>query len=322
MAKYHARRRSHGAGLLHRWRGGRHPQPGDGPPRGAGPTSPRSAAPSWTEPRPDHRLRRGRDARLPRLGHARQRGQRPNPRSFANAPLDEAVGRLVEIIRRDRPQVIVTYGDDQGGLPAPRPPAGARHHAARLRPRRRSRLATPSSVRRGRSSKLYYSVWSQASHRADPRQVPRAGPRVALQRGVVQAPVAGRPHHHLHRHRGLRDVRHDALLAHATQVDPTSPFWFGLPREVSRSHPSLRRLHPGHQPRRCAHPRARPVRRPAGRGQRLVPCPQTFAPFTTASRTAGGVLGLAFAGGVRRPASLPEARLARREPDQRSWTGH
>ena len=34
------------------------------------------------------------------------------------------------------------------------------------------------------------------------------------------------------------DVRLDALLAHETQVDPTSPFWFGLPRDVSRTvHP-------------------------------------------------------------------------------------
>ena len=28
-------------------------------------------------------------------------------------------------------------------------------------------------------------------------------------------------------------VRDEALKAHATQVDPTSPFWFGLPPEVS-----------------------------------------------------------------------------------------
>src|SRR5690348_13539488 len=32
-----------------------------------------------------------------------------DPASFAQAPLDEAVGRLVAIIRRFRPQVIVTY---------------------------------------------------------------------------------------------------------------------------------------------------------------------------------------------------------------------
>ena len=31
---------------------------------------------------------------------------------------------------------------------------------------------------------------------------------------------------------------HDALLAHATQVDPESAFWFGLPRDAARSvHP-------------------------------------------------------------------------------------
>src|ERR1044071_4065665 len=37
--------------------------------------------------------------------------QRPD--NFANAPLDEAVGRLVRIIRQERPQVIITYRDEQ-----------------------------------------------------------------------------------------------------------------------------------------------------------------------------------------------------------------
>ena len=30
-------------------------------------------------------------------------------------------------------------------------------------------------------------------------------------------------------------MRREALLAHATQVDPESPFWFGLPPEVMDS---------------------------------------------------------------------------------------
>ena len=34
------------------------------------------------------------------------------PDNFANAPLDEAVGKLVAIIRREQPQVLVTYGDE------------------------------------------------------------------------------------------------------------------------------------------------------------------------------------------------------------------
>ena len=29
-------------------------------------------------------------------------------------------------------------------------------------------------------------------------------------------------------------MRREALLAHATQIDPESPFWFGLPPETSR----------------------------------------------------------------------------------------
>jgi mycothiol S-conjugate amidase len=33
---------------------------------------------------------------------------------------------------------------------------------------------------------------------------------------------------------GFTDVRADALRAHATQVDPTSRFWFGLPPDVLR----------------------------------------------------------------------------------------
>src|SRR5699024_6207310 len=40
-------------------------------------------------------------------------------RCFARAPLEEAVERLVRIIRRERPHVILTYGDDQQGYPHP-----------------------------------------------------------------------------------------------------------------------------------------------------------------------------------------------------------
>src|SRR6476619_3216191 len=35
-----------------------------------------------------------------------------NPESFHSAPVDEAVGRLVAVIRETRPQVMITYGDD------------------------------------------------------------------------------------------------------------------------------------------------------------------------------------------------------------------
>src|SRR5918996_3593980 len=41
------------------------------------------------------------------------------PDNFANAPLDEAVGRLVKVIRSERPQVIVTYAEDREFYPHP-----------------------------------------------------------------------------------------------------------------------------------------------------------------------------------------------------------
>jgi mycothiol S-conjugate amidase len=34
---------------------------------------------------------------------------------------------------------------------------------------------------------------------------------------------------------GFTHVRHEALLAHATQIDPSSTFWFGLPPEIEQS---------------------------------------------------------------------------------------
>jgi mycothiol S-conjugate amidase len=41
-----------------------------------------------------------------------------HPDAFANARLDEAVGRLVRILRAERPQVVLTY-DENGGYPHP-----------------------------------------------------------------------------------------------------------------------------------------------------------------------------------------------------------
>ena len=38
--------------------------------------------------------------------------------------------------------------------------------------------------------------------------------------------------------KGFEDIRRLALLAHATQVDPTSKYWFGLPPEIMKTiHP-------------------------------------------------------------------------------------
>jgi len=159
------------------------------------------------------------------------------PEAFANADLDEAVARLVEIIRRERPQVILTYGDDQQGYP----------HPDHLRVHD---ISLPAFERAGDSSyrpdlgepftplKMYYSVWSRTRIEATHNKFVELG---------LESPFSDdwftRPSQDDRVTTSIDigpwfDVRLEALLAHATQVDPDSAFWFGLPREIARSvHP-------------------------------------------------------------------------------------
>jgi mycothiol S-conjugate amidase len=160
-----------------------------------------------------------------------------HPDAFANAPLDEAVGKLVEVIRRERPQVILTYGDDQQGYPHP---DHLMVHA----------ISVPAFARAGdpawypdlgepwAPAKLYYTVWSRQRMLALHEKMTELGIESPFDETWFDRPSQD--------HRittsvpigDFFDVRLEALLAHATQVDPTSPFWFGLPREVARTvHP-------------------------------------------------------------------------------------
>ena len=71
-----------------------------------------------------------------------------HPDNFANADLDEAVGRLVEIIRSERPQVLIGYGRDRVYAH----PDHVRVHEitrARLRAGRRPRLVPRARRPRG-----------------------------------------------------------------------------------------------------------------------------------------------------------------------------
>ncbi len=150
-----------------------------------------------------------------------------HPDCFHQADLDEATGRLVAVIRRTRPQVIITYNDDQQGYP----------HPDHLRVHDISVLAFdragdpawyPEHGQSYQPAKLYYTTWSR-------RRL------VAIHEGLIahhgESPYDAnwfeRPDHD-HRITTRIEVgqfmwaRTKALLAHATQVDPTEPFWFGL----------------------------------------------------------------------------------------------
>jgi mycothiol S-conjugate amidase len=158
--------------------------------------------------------------------------------SFARAPLDEAVGRLVAAIRRVRPQVIVTYGDDQRGYP----------HPDHLRVHEISvaafdAAADPDRYREAGPAfqplKLYYVGWSGARILALHAKFLELGLESPFDEAWLERASSGiQPYTTAVDISAYTDVRRDALLAHATQVDPTSPFWFGLPPEVARGvHP-------------------------------------------------------------------------------------
>ena len=160
-----------------------------------------------------------------------------HPDCFACAPLDQAVGRLVEVIRRERPQVVITYHEDQQGYPHP---DHLRVHDisvaafdAAADPDRYPDAGPPWQV-----TKLYYTVWSRARIVAMHQKFQELGLESPFDEKWFERPS----HDHLITTRvdisDYGDVRREALLAHATQIDPNSPFWFGLPPEVARAiHP-------------------------------------------------------------------------------------
>ncbi len=151
-----------------------------------------------------------------------------HPDSFHQADIDEATGRLVEVIRRTRPQVVLTYSDDQTVLPAPRPPQGPRHLPAGVRPGRRPRLV-PGARRAvpAVEAVLLDVVAGSPARRSTPRLIERDG-KSPFDEKWFERPDSD---HRITTRIEVGDfqfARSAALRAHATQVDPTESWWFGL----------------------------------------------------------------------------------------------
>lgn len=157
-----------------------------------------------------------------------------HPDCFHMADIDAATERLVRVIRAERPQVLITYGDDQRGYP----------HPDHLRVHDISVLAFeragdpawyPDAGAPFQPLKLYYSTWTKARigaiHEAllakhgespfDERWFdrPDLDHRVTTRIDVSEFMAA----------------RSGALRAHATQVDPHAAFWFGLDDDELRA---------------------------------------------------------------------------------------
>jgi mycothiol S-conjugate amidase len=155
------------------------------------------------------------------------------PDAFANVPLQEAVCRLVAVIRRVRPQVVVTYGDDQQGYPHP---DHLRVHDITVPAfdAAGDPDACPDAGESWQPLKLYYTAWSRARIVAMHEKMLELGIESPFGEEWFNRPSQD---HRITTRVDVRDyydVRRDALLAHRTQVDPSSRFWFGLPPEVAR----------------------------------------------------------------------------------------
>jgi mycothiol S-conjugate amidase len=155
------------------------------------------------------------------------------PDNFFNAPLDEAVERLVRIIRVERPQVILTYGEDHSGYP----------HPDHIRTHEISVAAFdaagdpdrfPDAGEPWQPLKLYYSSWVRGRIEALAKAYEELGwespykewlksDRMGDDERVTTRVEVG---DYLHRRRA-------ALLAHRTQIDPEG-FWMRLPDDVLR----------------------------------------------------------------------------------------
>jgi mycothiol S-conjugate amidase len=160
-----------------------------------------------------------------------------DPRAFAAHPLEETVERLVAEIRRVRPQVLITYGDDQKYYPHP---DHIRVHDISIAAfdAAGDSGAFPDAGEAYQPLKMYYSVWSRARILATHAKFLELGLESPYDERWLERPSEDEKITTSIDLTGFEDVRRLALLAHATQVDPTSKFWFGLPPEVQRSiHP-------------------------------------------------------------------------------------
>jgi mycothiol S-conjugate amidase len=156
-----------------------------------------------------------------------------HPDAFANAPLDEAAGRLVAIVREERPHVLITYGDEHSLYPHP---DHIRTHEVSVAafdaagdPARYPDAGEPWRV-----SKLYYSGFTVRSARAIHQALLERGRESwygeRLEKATDEWDV---PYMTRIDVGGFLGARSAALRAHRTQVDPGS-FWFALSDDERR----------------------------------------------------------------------------------------
>lgn len=150
-----------------------------------------------------------------------------HPDSFHMANLDDAVGRLVGVIRAERPHVIVTYGDEQTGYPHP---DHLKVHDVTILAFDRAGDSDwyPAAGDPWQPLKMYYSAWSHKRIVTIHEAMLRLRGSSPFDDNWFKRPEID---HRLTTRLNIGQyywARSGALRAHATQVDASEAFWFGL----------------------------------------------------------------------------------------------
>ena len=135
-----------------------------------------------------------------------------DPRSFNKAPLGEAAGRLAAILREEKPDVVVTYGED-----------GIYGHPDHVKAHFVTKAALDLLEKDGwRPRKLYYTAIPRSLMQAFRDQIPEEA-----RQDDIGATIAGTPDELVTTKVDVSDLvdrKRQAFAAHVSQNDPNS--WF------------------------------------------------------------------------------------------------
>lgn len=150
-----------------------------------------------------------------------------NPSCFAMAPSDEVVRKIVRIIRDEKPSVMLTYPEVQSRYPHP---DHVRVYEVSIRafelssdPAYAPELGDVHMI-----DKVYFHIWSRERMIALHKKFIELGLEspfspdwlTSVDQDYIATTKISMD--------GFSSVARDALRAHATQIDPSAPGWFGL----------------------------------------------------------------------------------------------
>jgi LmbE family N-acetylglucosaminyl deacetylase len=149
-----------------------------------------------------------------------------NPAAFMNVPLDQAAGRLMDIMRETQPQVVVTY-DEEGGYGHP-------DHVMTNR-------MTVAAFERAQGEpwapqKLYYPAGSREAFRRYAEDLKRLGLKIPWLDGDFDFDGYGKPEADITTKIDIRPwapLKKAALAIHRTQI-PSDFFYLSIPDDSFR----------------------------------------------------------------------------------------